>query len=78
MRPTPTPFLPLLPLLLLHHLVLYWLSIGALLLHHPVLYWYFFGALLVLYWCTILCSVAVLSAALFWQLVLRSPSQSPK
>ena len=43
MRPTPTPFLPL-PLLLP-------------LLHHPVLYWCFFGALLVLYWCTILCSI---------------------
>ena len=42
MRPTPTPFLPLLPLLLLHHLVLYWWSIGG---------------LLVLYFCTILCSI---------------------
>ena len=39
MRPTPTP---LLPLLLLHHLVLYWWSIGG---------------LLVLYCCTILCSI---------------------
>ena len=29
MRPTPTPFLPLLLLPLLHHPVVYWCSIGA-------------------------------------------------
>ena len=37
MRPTPTPFLPLLLLPLLHHPVLYWCSFGAPLLHHLVL-----------------------------------------